>query len=187
MSRTPRRTLALRALLVVVVVGLIVWANVYAAEHHLVRSATQRFGYAGILAAALISGFNLAVPVPVIAFFPFFMDVGMDPVRTVLVIALGMTGGDLIGYLVGRTARSVVEPPEWRVVRRLESLREQHPGLPLAVMFLYAAFAPAPNEILVLPLAFLRYPAAGIFAAVLTGNLVFNSLVALGAIQLFNA
>lgn len=176
---------AIRLLLIAAVVALVVWGNLYASEHDLVRQATQRFGYPGIFVAAAISGFNLVVPIPVIAFFPFFMEVGLRPVPTVMVIALGMTAGDLVGYLLGRTARDVVRPREGGVIRRLESLRERHPRLPLVIMFLYAAFAPLPNEVLVLPMAFLRYPVAGIFAAVLAGNMIFNGLVAFGTTRLF--
>lgn len=178
---------ALRLLAITGIVLIVVWTNLYASEHQLVRDVTERFGYPGIFLGSAISGFNLFVPIPVIAFFPFFMEVGFEPVPTVMVIAAGMTTGDLMGYLLGRAARGMVEPREGGVVRRLESLRERHPRLPFVIMFLYAAFAPLPNEILVLPLAFLRYPVAGIFAAVLAGNLIFNGLLAFGALELFEA
>lgn len=178
---------ALRLLAITGIVLIVVWTNRYASEHQLVREATERFGYPGIFLASVISGFNLAVPIPVIAFFPFFMEVGFEPVLTVVVITAGMTTGDLLGYLLGRAARGMVEPREGGIVRRLESLRERHPRMPFVIMFLYAAFAPLPNEILVLPMAFLRYPVAGIFAAVLVGNLVFNGLLAFGALELFEA
>ena len=168
-----------------VVLALIVWANLYAAEHDLVREGARRFGYPGILAAAAVSGFNLVVPIPVIAFFPFFLEVGFAPVPTVGVIAAGMTLGDLVGYLVGHTARQVMAPRSRGLIGRLERLRERHPVLPFVLMFLYAALAPIPNEVLVVPLAFLRYPLAGIFVAVLAGNLIFNSLVALGVWRVF--
>lgn len=185
---SPRRravSLGIRLILVALVVAAVFWANLYAFQHDLVREATRDLGYPGVFLAAVISGFNLVVPIPVVAFFPFFMEVGLEPVPTVMVIALGMTTGDLVGYLLGRTARGVVRPREGGTIRKLESLRERHPRLPLALMFIYAAVAPAPNELLVMPLAFLRYPVVGIFAAVLAGNLIFNGLVALGAIRLF--
>lgn len=178
---------ALRLLAIAGILLLVVWTNLYASEHGLVREATERFGYPGIFLASAISGFNLVVPIPVIAFFPFFVDVGFEPVPTVAIIAAGMTTGDLLGYLLGRSARDIVEPREGGIIRRLEALRDRHPRMPLLIMFLYAAFAPLPNEILVLPMAFLRYPVAGIFAAVLAGNLIFNGLIAFGALELFHA
>jgi membrane protein YqaA with SNARE-associated domain len=177
--------LAIQLVLILALAALIVWANLYAADHELVREAAGRFGYAGILAAAALSGFNLVVPVPVVAFFPFFMAAGLAPLPTVLVIALGMTIGDLLGYVVGRTARQVLRPKAGGTVARLEALQARHPYLPLAVMLGWAAFIPAPNELLVIPLAFLRYPVAGIFVAVLVGNLVFNSLIAFGVVRIF--
>ena len=183
--RGRRWRLAVQAGALVVLAGTIVWANLHAADHDLLREAVRRFGYMGLFAAAAISGFNLLVPVPVIAFFPVLVQSGLEPVLTVVVIAAGMTTGDLIGYLVGHTARQVMGERDHRILRRLGSLRERHRVLPFVVMFLYAAFAPVPNEVLVIPLAFLRYPVAGIFTAVLLGNLIFNSLVAVGVMRVF--
>ncbi|MBW3555166.1 MAG: hypothetical protein KY466_16790 [Gemmatimonadetes bacterium] len=180
-----RRAVQLGAL--ALVVALIVWANLYAAEHDFVRELARRFGYPGLFLGAAISGFNLIVPIPVIAFFPFFMEVGFQPIPTVATIALGMTTGDLVGYLLGRTTREVFAPRARGMMARLERLREQHRVLPFVVMFLYAAFAPVPNEVLVIPLAFLRYPLIGIFTAVLAGNTIFNALVAFGVVRVFEA
>ena len=164
-----------------------VWANLYAAEQDLVREGARRFGYPGIFIAAAISGFNLVVPIPVIAFYPFFMEVGFSPVPTVLLIAAGMTTGDLVGYLLGHVAREAMAPRARRLMARLERLRERHRVLPFVVMFAYAAFAPIPNEVLVIPLAFMRYPLAGVFVAVLLGNVIFNTLVAVGVVTVFEA
>lgn len=180
-----RRT-ALKVGGVVVFIAVAIWANLYAAEHDLARDMAIRLGYPGIFLAAAASGFNLVVPVPLIAFYPFFMELGFDPVLTVAVIAVGMTTGDLVGYLIGRATRAVMAPRAHRMMARLESLRERHRVLPFVVMFLYAAFAPIPNELLVIPLAFMRYPLIGIFTAVLAGNLIFNSLVAFGILTAFN-
>ena len=181
--RAGRLALQLGAL--IALAALIIWANLYAAEHDFVEALARRFGYPGVFIAAAISGFNLIIPIPVVAFFPFFMDVGFDPLLTVATIALGMTTGDLVGYLLGRTTREIFAPRVHGMMARLERLRDRHRVLPFVIMFLYAAFAPIPNEILVIPLAFLRYPLIGIFTAVLAGNLIFNSLVAFGVVRVF--
>ena len=186
--RASRRgmTIAIQLGAIAVLLLVVVWVNLHAAEHDLVREIAVRFGYPGILLAAAVSGFNLVVPVPIIAFFPFFMEVGFHRVLTVVVIAAGMTMGDLLGYLIGHAARDVMAPRRLGLVERLERLRERRPYLPFAVMFLYAAFAPIPNEVLVIPLAFLRYPLGAIFTAVLLGNIIFNGLVAMGVLGLFD-
>jgi membrane protein YqaA with SNARE-associated domain len=187
-ARERRRwsTIAIQVAAIVAIGAAAVWTNLYAADHDLFREAAVRFGYPGILLGGAASGFNLVVPVPIIAFFPFFVEVGFHPVVTVAVIATGMTLGDLLGYLIGHTARDVLAPRREGLVARLERMRERRPYLPFVVMFLYAAFAPIPNEVLVIPLAFLRYPVAAIFSAVLLGNLIFNSLVAFGVVHVFD-
>lgn len=161
------------------------WVNLYAVEHDFIRQAARQFGYPGVLVAAAISGFNLVVPIPLIAFLPFFVRVGLDPVPTVALIAMGMTLGDLLGYLIGHAARDALSPRLHGRMARLKRLRRRWPWLPLVVMFVYAAVVPAPNEILVIPLAFLRYPLAGIFASVLAGNVIFNALIGLGLVSAF--
>lgn len=186
-TRDERRwtTVGIQLAAIACILIAVVWANLYAAEHDLVRGAAIRLGYPGILLAAAVSGFNLVVPVPIIAFFQFFVDVGFSPVLTVLVIATGMTLGDLLGYLIGHAARDVMAPRHEGLVGRLERLRERRPYLPFVVMFLYAAFAPIPNEVLVIPLAFLGYPLTAVFTAVLLGNVIFNGMVAFGVIRVF--
>lgn len=185
-ARETRR-LVFQAVGLLAVLALAVWANLYAAEQDFVRELARGFGYPGIFVAAAISGFNLVVPIPVIAFFPFFMDVGFHPLATVAVIAAGMTTGDLVGYILGRTTREMFAPKVGGMLARLESLRERHRFLPYVVMFLYAAFAPLPNEVLVIPMAFLRFSVTGIFTAVLAGNMIFNALVAFGVVRVFEA
>lgn len=184
-GRRGWRWWAIRLIAIAVLVTLVVWANLYAAEHDFVRDLARRFGYGGLLLAAAASGFNLVVPVPIITFMPFLLDSGFEAGPAVMTIALGMTLGDLLGYLIGRTTREAMGPRDHGIIRRLERIRDRHPKLPFVVMFLYASFAPVPNEILVIPLAFLRYPLLGIFVAVLAGNMIFNSLVAFGVIRIF--
>lgn len=185
-ARASRRTRLLRVLGLVVLLALIVWGNLYASENRIVRDLLTGIGYPGVLLAAAVSGFNIVVPVPVIAYFPLLVDLGYDPELTVVVIALGMTLGDLVGYVLGRIGRSALPPGEGSMLRRIERLRERHPRLPFFFLLFYAAFVPAPNELVVIPLAFAGYRVGGIFLGVLVGNLVFNALVASGLVGIFD-
>ncbi len=95
-----------------------------------------------------------------------------------------MTGGDFLGYVVGNTTRGVAGHRLARVKVRLEkplgALRSRHRVLPYGLLFLYAAFAPVPDELVVIPLAFERYSLPGVMVAVLLGNVIFTSLTAFG-------
>ena len=147
--------LALKVIAIVAILLAAVWVNLNAGEIEAVRDAASRAGYPGLFLAA---------------------------------ISAGMTCGDLLGYLIGRATRSATRDiARGRVARfqaRAEALGRRHRLLPLGLLFLYAAFVPLPNELVVIPMAFLRYSLAPVMAAVVCGNAIFNAL-ALGATGAF--
>ena len=130
-GRVVARVLGLVALIIVVV-----WVNEVAVDSVRIRTAVYEFGYLGLFGIAALSGFNLVVPVPVVAFFPFFMDAGLDPVLTVGTIGLGMTTGDMVGYLLGYAGREafVPSPQVARWLARAEGLQERHRLLPYGLV-----------------------------------------------------
>ena len=188
----PRRGVPVWAklLMVAATVALVVWVNVRAAEIEAVRDAAASAGYAGLLAVSVISGFNVFTP-PVATFYPLLLESGFAPVPTLATIAAGMTAGDFVGYLVGNASRDLAGHRLASFRARLESmldvLHARHRLLPYGLLFLYAAFAPVPNELVVIPLAFLRYSPAGVMTALLFGNVIFNVLVAFGVAWIFGA
>lgn len=169
-----------KILLIAALVGLVAWVNLRAGELAGLREAVAAAGYWGLLGVSVVSGFNLVAPIPVAVFYPFLMESGFAPVPTLATIALGMTLGDLLGYLIGDATRELAHDRLAGIRARAEALHARHRFLPLGLMFLYAAFAPFPNELLVIPMAFMRYSLIGVMTAVLCGNVVFNTMVALG-------
>ena len=173
---------------VVAIVGLIAftaWVNLRAGEIDAVRETVASAGYWGLLAASVISGFNLVAPVPVAVFYPFLMESGFQPAPTLVTIAIGMTGGDFLGYLIGDATRDLARNRLAGFRARVQSLHRRHRLLPFGLLFLYAAFVPFPNEVVVIPLAFMGYSMGGVMVAVLLGNVIFNSVLAFGASWLF--
>ncbi len=182
--RGPRGPLWVKILAVAALAAFAVWVNLYAVQIAGVREAAAAAGYRGLFAVSVVSGFNLLAPVPVAFFYPFLMESGFEPLPTLLTIAVGMTGGDFLGFLVGNVTRDMVGDRLRRLraflEALLEALRARHRLLPYGLLFLYAAFAPIPNELVVIPMAFMRCSLAGVMTAVLCGNVIFNSLMASG-------
>lgn len=178
--------LILQIVLIALLVAAVVWFNQFAVDSDAVQDLVVRFGYVGIFFLSVASGFNLIVPVPVVAFFPFLLSAGFHPIVTVAVISFGMTTGDFLGFLIGRAGRSAVKPTSQKLIRRIEALQEKSRFLPYFFMFLYAAFSPVPNELVVIPLAFLGFRMWKVMVAVLLGNIIFNSIAAFGFTQFFS-
>lgn len=141
-------------------------------------------GYPALFVAAVISGFNLAVPVPLISFYGAIVAAGLHPWATIAVISVGMACADALGFALGNAAREMDRSERLRKWLKTDALARQSPGLIVAFVSFYAAFVPLPNEIIVVPLALAGVRAFHILPGVLIGNVIFNSLAAWGVLQL---
>jgi membrane protein YqaA with SNARE-associated domain len=178
----------LQSVIVILLIGAAFTLARIAADSSVIRTVIQNFGYVGLFIIAVVSGFNVIVPVPAIALLPVFAEAGLSLVWTVFIISIGMTVGDFLGFLIGDTGRKILETTASKKrVRSLQKLKEKNPRLPLIALFAWASAAPLPNELIVIPIAFLGYKLRNVMIIVLAGNTVFNSLVAYGIITVYNA
>ncbi len=152
------------------------WILILVAEYH----------YFGVFILSFLSGFNTFVPVSVISFVPLFLEVGLSFWITVFVIILGITIADVLGFFLGFMGRDIARNVEnVTLVKRLDALRERHYWGPVVVLFFYASLVPLPNELIVIPLGFMKYRLIHILPALLLGNIVFHVAVAYGVVKLF--
>lgn len=178
---------AVRFATVALIILFGMWLGRVAMHNDIVREMVVRYGYGGIFVIALISGFNIVVPVPAVAFVPLFVASGMDFAATVAVIVVGVTAADLVAYLLGRAGRDLDVMKHAKMVKRMAAWREKHYWTPIWAMGFYAAFAPLPNELLAIPLGLMGYPLRHVVPPLLVGNLVFNLLASYGMRAVFLA
>jgi membrane protein YqaA with SNARE-associated domain len=180
----------LRSVLIVLFILVALWLNAFGFKGLVFEQYVQNFGYIGLFLASAVSGFNIFVPIPVIAFFPFLTAAGLHPYAIILVVSLGMALGDLFGYVLGRAGRDMFTEKKQKKIKkmtaRLEKLQEKHELLPAVFLFFYAALVPLPNELVIIPMGFFRFRVVVIFIAVFFGNIIFNTLFAFGFTHLPN-
>ena len=171
--------------LLILVVVLAFWVSGTVKDSDFVSDLIRKFGYVGIFLIAVVSGFNLAVPIPAISFLPVFLASGLNVFTVIAVIAAGMTLADFIGYLLGKAGRTMVLPAfEISVTNGFERFKEKLHWSPALALFLFASFVPLPNEVIVVPMAFLGYKPLHVLLPVFFGNMVFNSIYAVGAVNI---
>ncbi|TSC67720.1 MAG: Uncharacterized protein G01um101472_329 [Parcubacteria group bacterium Gr01-1014_72] len=181
-----RFSLILRLIALIVVVAGAVWLGQFAGEHEVLRELVAEFGYVGVFVIAVISGFNLAVPVPAAAFVPLMLAGGLSLPIVIAVIVFGVTLSDYLAYAVGKGGRHLVlTASEKALSHELVSLHRHHPRMVLFLLFLFAAVAPVPNEIAVIPLALVGYRFGEIVFPLLLGNAVFNVGFTIFLLELF--
>jgi len=182
---TRTQKIGLQALGIAVILVLIVRFTRFASGSEQVQGIVEHFGYLGILVISIVSGFNVFIPIPAVAFMGVFIDSGLHFWTVIIVISIGMTIGDGVGYLVGRTARDLthLQKEKTKFLLRLSQLKEKGQIWPYLILLFYVSFAPAPNELIVIPMAFLGYRMKYIFGIILFGNIIFNTLLGLGVIK----
>jgi len=161
------------------------WLGFNTEDNGFIQTFIFQYGYWGVFSLAILSGVNIIVPIPAISFLPLVLAAGLTFTATVLVITLGMTLGDGIGYMLGRFGQKVIKPNH-RILRKLKRVQDKFYVAPIIILFFYAAFVPFPNELLVIPLGFLGYRAIHLVFPLLLGNAIFNILSAIGVTGLFN-
>lgn len=160
------------------------WLANYAKDSELLRDLAREYGYLGAFTGGVISGFNLAVPIPAIAFLPLFLESGLNLWIVILVLASGMTLADSVAYILGKKGRHITDNTQQRIIHKLEEVRTNHPRWPLGFLFIFASLAPLPNEVIVIPMAFIGYKAKQVIPILILGNFTFNLLSAFGILNL---
>lgn len=187
LGRLKRKTVfQLLALLAVFVLAFSL-ASV-AKEEESLRLIVADYGYWGVFFLSLVSGFNLIVPIPAIAFMPLFLVSGLKFFSTILVITLGMVIADSVAYALGKlghrvASQTVSKESGW--LKKLEEWKMRYRQSPLVIVFLYASFVPLPNELILIPLGLLGYKFLPILFFLAGGNLVFNILYSSGLLKIF--
>jgi len=175
------KTIVQKSLIGVAVLGLLVFLHIFALSSDAIRSAVSSFGFLGIFVVAVLSGFNLLVPIPAIGFAPLYQELGFSLFSIVIVTSIGMVVGDGIGFVLGIFGRGMVKDNKGgKILAYMTVLQKKHRLFPYTFLLLYGAFIPLPNELLVIPMAFVGYSFFPIAVALFFGNIVFNILGAFG-------
>ncbi|PJE51101.1 MAG: hypothetical protein COV29_02405 [Candidatus Yanofskybacteria bacterium CG10_big_fil_rev_8_21_14_0_10_36_16] len=180
-----------KSIFVIIFVGVLLalsfWLSELLAENDVVKELVFGYGYAGMFLISIISGFNIVIPVPAITFLPVFTGAGLGFWSSIIIITAGMTIGDGLGYIIGRTGNRLARDKNKikRYIKEIMNTKKKYNLGVVTLLFIYAAFIPAPNEVIIIPLGFMGYRFKHIFPVVLAGNLVFNTLSAFGVTNLF--
>lgn len=176
------------AVIVMSVILIVFKLRYLTGDNELISDFVSDYGYGGIFLVSLVSGFNFLIPVPAISLLPLFTISGLNILLAVFLIILGTTLADITAYNIVTMGKQAVQSSiNEHIFKRLEQLCLRHYWIPIIVLFLFAAFVPFPNEIILAPLAFLGYRLLHLLPALLLGNGIFNTLYALGVVNIFKA
>ena len=157
----------------------------YVQSNGTARQLVEHFGYLGIFLVALLIGLNLFLPVPAATFTPIFVSAGLPIPGIIVTLVLGALVADTIGYLIGLGGRHITRHTSPALQKKMQSFAERHHTLLLPFVFLYSAFSPFPNEVIIIPLAIMGIRFRVLFLPLLLGTILYEGLLAYGATSAF--
>ena len=175
-----------KTLIVFFVLSFSIYLAITTSSDSNLQIMVAKFGYLGIFLFSIVSGFNVLVPIPAVAFTPTFVASGLNFWTIICIMTLGLTVGDLIGYFIGRVGKDVVKETgiHSKLFEKLFAIKNKFPRVPYFLVFLFASFVPFPNEILIIPLGFLGYHARYLLPAFFAGNIIFNIIYGYAGVAL---
>ena len=150
-----------------------------------VEGFVSRSGIIGAIVVAFVCGLNFIVPVPPATFAPIFIEAGVSPYLVITGFVIGTTIADSLSYLLGWIGKTYAESAYPKTTERLHRFMDRHAYYVLPVTFAYFAFAPLPNEILLIPLALSGYRFRMLLIPMVLGSVFHHSLLVLGYQSVF--
>lgn len=123
------------------------------------------YGYLGAFIICIIGNVSIILPVP-FALVVYAFGSTLNPLLLGIVAGVGSTIGEMSAYLIGRGGRRVIEE---RYGDRLDAVRrliERH-GVMVIIL---VSLLPIPDDLLLIPLGMMKYPAGKLLAAMLIGK-----------------
>ena len=172
-------------LLVIAIVAGAFFLAAYVSTSEAARALVEQYGIFGMIVIAFVGGLNLAVPVPAASFTPIFVTAGFSLLTIILSLAVGTLIADLVGFQIGRWGKRSTATHFPKLHDSLVALKQKHHNLILPGVFLFAAFMPIPNEVILIPLGLMGYHYWTLMVPLTLGTVLNQALYALGFLTVF--
>lgn len=166
-------------ILVIFLVFLIIFLYFINPEE-IVNKIGIRNGYILVFLVSLFGGFSAGGSITFISLLITLVAGGMNPVYLGLVAGVSLAIGDMIIFYAGSRGRELIEE-KWdkkidRVINVFKKRKYLEKMLPVFAYF-YIGFVPLPNDILILFLAAIKYPAKKMNGIIILGDITFALMI----------
>ncbi len=131
----------------------------------------KTLSYFGIFISGFISSSTIFLPLPLYVIIVFSKELGLNIYLTIFSASLGVTIGEITGYLAGLGIRSL---KEMKKIKKYEKIFRKYGFLSI---FLFAAL-PLPFDIIGMLAGYLKYDLKKFLIAVFFGKLIKITIVA---------
>jgi len=167
------------SILIVFLISLIALLYFISPEE-IVNKIGVRNGYVLAFIVSLFGGFSAGGSISFISLLIVLVAGGINPVYLGLVAGISLAMGDMIMFYAGSKGRELVRGKWDRRIDKAASVFKKRKWLEKTipvVAYLYIGFAPLPNDILILFLAAIKYPAKKMNGIIILGDITFALII----------
>lgn len=166
-------------ILVVFLISLIVLLR-FVSPEQIVNKIGVRNGYILAFVVSFFGGFSAGGSVSFISLLIILVTGGMNPIYLGLVSGISLAIGDMIMFYAGSKGRELIEGKWDKRIKKVANVFKKRKGLEKMIpiiAYLYIGFAPLPNDILILFLAAIEYPAKKMNGIIVLGDITFALMI----------
>lgn len=146
----------------------------------LLSELASQYGYVGVFLLSFLGASSVIIPIPYTVILLFIGAYsGMDLALLAIVSGLGSALGEIVGYLIGRTARKVISLQRQKRLEALLHILTMRRALAPLLIFVFA-LTPIPDDLLFLPLGLAHYPLLATLIPSFLGKSAMAYLIAFG-------
>lgn len=151
------------------------------------QAVVAQFGYLGVVFLGVITGLNAIVPVPAATLTPVFIAAGLTVPLIIAALAVGTLIADFTSFFLGRLSRELILDKHPKIFAFITEFQAKHSRWTFLLVTLYAAFAPLPNEIILIPLGLTGVRFVSLIIPLIIGNIIYQVLLVYSVIGLSKA
>ncbi len=135
---------------------------------------------------SFFGGFSAVGSVSFISLLITLIVGGMNPVYLGLVAGTSLAIGDMIMFYIGSKGRELVRGKWDKKINKVANVFKKRKWLEKmtpVIAYLYIGFAPLPNDVLILFLAAIEYPAKKMNGIIILGDITFALMITILAVK----
>ena len=148
----------------------------------IVNKIGVRNGYILIFIVSLFGGFSAGGSVSFISLLVVLVTGGMNPIYLGLVSGISLAIGDMVMFYIGSKGRKLIRGKYDKVIDKVANAFKEKKWLrkmtPI-ISYIYIGLMPLPNDVLILFLAAIEYPAKKMNIVIILGDITFALMITL--------
>lgn len=180
MKKKTKRYIAFFAFIIGIIAAIILISLVKPTE--IVDKIGVQNSYLALFIVASLGGVSSITSSSLFIFLSILAAGGLSPLLLGLVGGIGASIGDSLFFYIGTKAENIAPEKMSKKSEKISKIIQSKPKWVVPIMvYLYAGFAPLPNDIMTVPLGFFKYKYKKIIAPLILGNITYTILFSYAA------